>query len=566
VWAINPDQTVSRIDPQTNRRVATIKAVTAVNVAADEQRAWVVERNAVAAIDAKTNKVVKRVEIAADSLTTIAVGGGAVWIADPLGGSVWRVDPDPEPRLRQIPLDLGVRGVAFGRGAAWVTNEIADKVQRIDPRTNRAHLVSRVIGPQQVAVGPSGVWVTALGRQVGGWTLPQPSWGGVIAGSAAAELIIASDLPLKRPTRNWTAPMTQAIRFVLERRGFKAGRHTVGYQSCDNATAQAGGADFYRCFSNAKAFARTAPVVGVIGAYESFCSAMEIPVLNQAPGGPVAMISPSNTINDLTRPLPGAPPSELRKLYPSGRRNDVRMAATDHAAVIALVAAARQLQLRRLFVLADGEDSDSLRNAAQIRAGTRSAGLAVVGAGRWGPGARSFAGLARKVAARRPDGVFLLGAAPRRPGVLLRDLRARLGRDVALIASDGFSGVERLPGVARKSATGLYVGNYGVPNAKLPAEGRRFLKEFEKRHGHGAPDLSAAYGAQAAEVLLDAIARSDGTRASVTRELRRTNVKNGILGAISFDRYGDLVEAPLTLSRITSTGVVVDRVITVRAG
>jgi ABC-type branched-subunit amino acid transport system substrate-binding protein len=110
----------------------------------------------------------------------------------------------------------------------------------------------------------------------------------------------------------------------------------------------------------------------------------------------------------------------------------------------------------------------------------------------------------------------------------------------------------------------MYVGTYGVPNSELPARGRRFLSEFAKAHsGRQGPDLSAAYGAQAAEILLDAIARSDGTRESVTRELRRTNVENGILGRISFDRYGDLVAAPLTIPRITSTGVVVDRMITV---
>ena len=35
--------------------------------------------------------------------------------------------------------------------------------------------------------------------------------------------------------------MTEAIRFVLEQRDFKAGPYTVGYQSCDDSTAQAGG-------------------------------------------------------------------------------------------------------------------------------------------------------------------------------------------------------------------------------------------------------------------------------------------------------------------------------------
>ena len=42
--------------------------------------------------------------------------------------------------------------------------------------------------------------------------------------------------------------------------------------------------------------------------------------------------------------------------------------------------------------------------------------------------------------------------------------------------------------------------------------------------------------------MSDAIARSDGTRASVTRELRAATVEDGLLGDIRFDRYGHLVE------------------------
>ena len=74
-----------------------------------------------------------------------------------------------------------------------------------------------------------------------------------------------------------------------------------------------------------------------------------------------------------------------------------------------------------------------------------------------------------------------------------------------------------------------------------------------------------AYGAQAAEILLDAIARSDGTRPSVNRELRATRVEEGILGDIRFDKNGDLVEGPVTIYRFTRKGPTVDRVVTVRA-
>ena len=63
--------------------------------------------------------------------------------------------------------------------------------------------------------------------------------------------------------------MVDAMRSILEQRGFEAGAFTVGYQSCDNATAQAGGLDFFRCAANAKAYARNLRVVAVFGSFQS---------------------------------------------------------------------------------------------------------------------------------------------------------------------------------------------------------------------------------------------------------------------------------------------------------
>ena len=83
----------------------------------------------------------------------------------------------------------------------------------------------------------------------------------------------------------------------------------------------------------------------------------------------------------------------------------------------------------------------------------------------------------------------------------------------------------------------MYVGYAGFPDGKLPPAGRLFLEQFEEaRPGLRTPDLSAAYAEHATEILLDAIARSNGTRPSVTRELRRTRIEGGILGDIRFDR------------------------------
>ncbi len=242
VWVVNPDLSVSRIDPRTNRVVAGVAGVRALSIAAGEGEVWIVnDGGEVVEIDPRTNAASKPIPVAAESLTVLAVGAGAVWVADPVGGSVWRIDPDPDPILRTIPLEVGVGGVAFGEGAVWATNEIADEVYRIDPDTNEARVVSRMAAPRGIAVGEGGVWVTSAGPPSAEEALPASSCSKLFYGGAGSpRFLIASDLPLQGQPRAATLPMTEAIRFVLEQRDFRAGQYTVGYQSCDDSTAQAG--------------------------------------------------------------------------------------------------------------------------------------------------------------------------------------------------------------------------------------------------------------------------------------------------------------------------------------
>jgi ABC-type branched-subunit amino acid transport system substrate-binding protein len=57
--------------------------------------------------------------------------------------------------------------------------------------------------------------------------------------------------------------------------------------------------------------------------------------------------------------------------------------------------------------------------------------------------------------------------------------------------------------------------------------------------------------AQANELVLDAIAHSDGTRASVLEQLRTNKVQNGILGTFRFDDEGDMTPGRVSIVRIT---------------
>jgi ABC-type branched-subunit amino acid transport system substrate-binding protein len=130
--------------------------------------------------------------------------------------------------------------------------------------------------------------------------------------------------------------------------------------------------------------------------------------------------------------------------------------------------------------------------------------------------------------------------------------------------------------VAGPAANGMYVSFAGRPNALLSRAGRAFLQAFASTQASARlTSYAAAYAAQATEVLLAAIARSDGTRASVTKELFAADVRNGILGSFRFTSDGDMTPTPVTIfrvvggSRLNSTqlpdfaGSVIDRVIDV---
>ena len=61
---------------------------------------------------------------------------------------------------------------------------------------------------------------------------------------------------------------------------------------------------------------------------------------------------------------------------------------------------------------------------------------------------------------------------------------------------------------------------------------------------------TAVYTAEATGVLLDAVARSDGSRAGVLDGLFRTRRADGLTGAVRFDARGDVVAPAITVLRV----------------
>src|SRR6201995_1126697 len=147
--------------------------------------------------------------------------------------------------------------------------------------------------------------------------------------NSSGQVLVASDLPLQGSGRTQTSQMTRAIKFVFQQHGWKAGNYSIAYQSCDDATAQAGKWDSGKASANANAYAQNSSVGAVIGTFTSGAAEIEIPILNRAPNGPIGMISPANTYVGLTHPGPGTAAGEPGKYYPTGKRNYIRVAPGD---------------------------------------------------------------------------------------------------------------------------------------------------------------------------------------------------------------------------------------------
>ena len=562
VWVVNPDRTVSRIDPETNQVVATVRSRGANTIALGERFVWVVNvDSSLTRIDAATSRIRSTIKIPANSLTGVALGGGSVWLTDPIDGLVWRVDSRGERlAMRTIPLEFGATGITFGKGAVWVSNGVQGTLSRIDPRTNRvSKKISLSNAAHSVTVGADGVWVSVGGSRAAtsrGTTdaLPQPPCGKVVyEGLGEPRFLIASDLPLQGGSRANALSMIEAIVLVLRARSFKAGRFSVGYQFCDDASAQAGGFEYEKCASNASAYVAHRRVLGLIGAYNSGCSLVQIPIANRAS---LAMISPSNSAIGLTHAAPSSPRGELGRLYTTGDRHYARVFPADDIQAAAAAIFARQLGCARLFILRERYGGYALDVATSFARAARRLRLQVIGTTQWDPAARSYAPLARTIRGTRAGCVFLAGGVYSNGGRLLRDLRSSLGADLPIIASDGFSGVNDVVAAAGSAADGLYVSVAGAPTDRLGPAGQRFVNRLRRTRPAGeAPNLYwGTYAAQAADLLLDAIASSDGTRSSVRRNMLAARVQKGILGTFRFDKNGDITPSPITILRVQAGG------------
>jgi len=365
--------------------------------------------------------------------------------------------------------------------------------------------------------------------------------------NGGGQVLVASDLPLQGSGRTQTIQMTHAIKFIFTQHHWKAGKYSVAYQSCDDSTAQAGKWDSGKCSANANAYAQDSSVGAVIGTFNSGCAEIEIPILNRAPNGPIMMISPANTYVGLTHSGPGTVAGEPGKYYPTGKRNYARVVAADDYQGAADALLAKSLGVKKVFILNDKE-AYGLGVATNFRNAATRLGIKVVGFTAWDGKASSYEALAVKIHASGAQGVFAGGLICENGGKLIKDIRAG-NPTIKIMLPDGFTPVSATVQQAGAAANGATVSVAGLPNSQLKGTGKKFVAQFGKSE-HSTVDPYSVYAGQAALVVLQAIAQSNGTRASIAQQLFKVHLKNSILGTVSFNANGDVTSNPVTVYRV----------------
>ena len=125
------------------------------------------------AVSPATNSVLRTVDVGAGA-GAVAAGEGAVWVANPLNGTVTRVDPERGVVTATVPVGAEPVDVVTGGGAVWVANRGSRTLARLDPE--RAVVTERLrLGnePSALAMAGERVWgaVAATGAGHRGGTL-----------------------------------------------------------------------------------------------------------------------------------------------------------------------------------------------------------------------------------------------------------------------------------------------------------------------------------------------------------------------------------------------------------
>jgi len=154
-----------------------------------------------------------------------------------------------------------------------------------------------------------------------------------------------------------------------------------------------------------------------------------------------------------------------------------------------------------------------------------------------------FSALVTKVAARKPDVIFLPDYY-NKVALIAQQLRDRAVKAV-LMGTDGWDSPE-LVKIGKNAVIGGYFTNHYSPERKDKVA-EKFINEYKEKHG-SVPDALAALTYDATMILLETLDKVQKADAElITKSLSELKNFHGVTGTIGFDKNGDAVKSAVIL-------------------
>ena len=368
------------------------------------------------------------------------------------------------------------------------------------------------------------------------------SSGGSSSGSSGGNTIdIYSSLPLQGAVTAQTKPLVNGINLALSEAGNKAGQFTVNYQSLDDSTATSAATtcDVNQSQANARKAATDSKTVYYIGEFNSGCSKVTIPILNQAA---IPQVSPANTYVGLTTNDPGSAPGEPQKYYPTGKRTYLRLVPRDSIQGLAGLIAMKQAGCTRVAV-ANDKTAYGAGLATQITLHHGAYGLTVTGNTALDPTAPNYRAYASSIHSQGINCVYT-GFNPPGEVQLIKDIESANPK-TKIFGGDGVCS-EAITNPAQHgipaSLGPLFQCTVATLNLTAYPGGRQFLAAYKAKYGVANPDPYAIYGYEAMKLGLQTIASlgaKGNDKAAVLSALFATKNRHSVLGTYGFDANGD---------------------------
>jgi branched-chain amino acid transport system substrate-binding protein len=356
---------------------------------------------------------------------------------------------------------------------------------------------------------------------------------------------IYSSLPLQGAVSATTDTVVNGEKLALSQAGYKAGKFHVNFISLDDSTATSAATtcDVTQSAANARRAATDPRAIYYIGEFNSGCSKVTIPILNQAG---IPQVSPANTYVGLTTNDPGSAPGEPQKYYPTGKRTYLRIVPRDSIQGPDGLVAMKQAGCSRVAV-ADDKTAYGAGLATQVQLHAAAHGITVTGVSHLDPTSPNFRSYASSIKGQGVNCVYT-GFNPTGEVELIKDITAANPQVKLIVGGDGVcEAVITNPakgGIPKSLASKFECTQAALGLKAQPGGTTPFLPAYVAKY-HVAPsavDPYSIYGYEDMKLALDTIASlgSRGNdRAAVLAALFATKNRNSVLGTYGFDKNGD---------------------------